>query len=85
MCCKCLLLRCVCDIFNAVLHFARDVRHFICAILGFVCKVLEKNRQNFENVCKQLKKTVKYSELSKLDQNAQYLHSHCILSCSLLY
>ncbi len=42
--CKCLLLRCVCDILNAGLHFARYVRtlHFVCAILGFVCKVLNK-------------------------------------------
>ncbi len=36
--------------------------HFVCAILGFVCKVLEKKRQSFENVCKQVKKTVKVSE-----------------------
>ncbi len=33
------------------------MRHFVCAILGFVCKVLGK-RGSFENVYKQLKKTV---------------------------
>ncbi len=34
------------------------ILHFVCAILGFVFKVLKKKRQSFENVCKQLKKTV---------------------------
>ncbi len=32
--CKCLFLRCVCDILNAVLHLARDVRHFVCVCVG---------------------------------------------------
>ncbi len=37
--------------------------YFVCAVLGFVCKVLKKKMQSFENVCKQLKKTVNWQNV----------------------
>ncbi len=57
--CKCLLLRCVCDILNAVLYFARELRHFqfVCAILRFVCKVLKKRGKVLKMCVSSWKKT----------------------------
>ena len=58
--------------------------HFVCAVLGIVCRVLKKG-DSFENVCKQLEKTVKETEgkvlhLLKTDQSHGEKHGEIVSS-----